>query len=44
MQEIGKEVRETLVLVPAKAVLRQDVYYTYACKNCEKNEETDAEK
>ena len=36
MQEIGKEVRETLVLVPAKAVLRQDVYYTYACKNCEK--------
>ena len=44
MQEIGKEVRETLALVPAKAVLRQDVYYTYACKNCEKNEETDAEK
>ena len=44
MQEIGKEVRETLVLKPAEAVLRQDVYYTYACKNCEKNEETDAEK
>jgi len=43
MQEIGKEVRETLVLKPAEAVLRQDVYYTYACKNCEKNEETDAE-
>ena len=36
MQEIGKEVRETLVLKPAEAVLRQDVYYTYACKNCEK--------
>ena len=44
MQEIGKEVRETLVLVPAKAVLRQNVYYTYACKNCEKNEGTDAGK
>lgn len=44
MGEIGKEVRETLVLVPAKAVLRQEVYYTYACKNCEENEETDGEK
>ena len=44
MSEIGREVRETLVLVPAKAVLRRDVYYTYACKNCEKNEETDGEK
>ena len=44
MQEIGKEVRETLVLIPAQAKLRQDVYYTYACKNCEKNEENDAGK
>lgn len=44
MREIGQEVRETLVLVPAKAILRQDIYYTYACKNCEKNEETDAGK
>lgn len=32
MREIGKEVRETLVLIPAKATLRQDVYYTYACE------------
>ena len=38
MQEIGTEVRETLVFVPAKAVLRQDVYYSYACKGCEKND------
>lgn len=44
MQEIGKEVRETLVFEPAKAILRQDVYFTYACENCEKNEEADAEK
>lgn len=36
MQEIGIEVRETLVFVPAKAVVRQDVYYSYACKGCEK--------
>ncbi|MBR1495877.1 MAG: IS66 family transposase zinc-finger binding domain-containing protein, partial [Acidaminococcaceae bacterium] len=35
MQTIGKEVRETLELIPAKAVLHRDIYYTYACKNCE---------
>lgn len=29
---------ETLVLVPAKATLRQDIYYTYACEHCEKND------
>ena len=33
MQEIGTEVRETLKLIPAKAMLRRDVYYTYACEN-----------
>lgn len=38
MREIGSEVRETLVLIPAKAVLRRDVYYTYACENCQKND------
>ena len=36
MREIGTEVRETLKLIPAKAILRKDVYYTYACENCEK--------
>ena len=25
-------------LIPAKAILRRDVYYTYACENCEKND------
>ncbi len=40
MREIGSEVRETLVLIPAKAVLRQDVYYTYACERCQKNDIT----
>ena len=38
MQVIGKEVRETLELIPAKAVLHRDIYYTYACKNCEEND------
>jgi len=30
MREIGSEARETLVLQPAKAILRRDIYYTYA--------------
>ena len=38
MREIGTEARETLKLIPAKAILRRDVYYTYACENCEKND------
>ena len=36
MQQIGKEVRRTLILVPAQASIREDVYYTYACANCQK--------
>ena len=41
MTEIGKEVRRRLELVPAKAVVVEDWYYTYACRNCEKkNTET----
>ncbi len=38
MREIGSEVRETLVLQPAKAILRRDIYYTYACENCQKED------
>lgn len=38
MVEIGTELHESLELVPAKAILRKDVYYTYACKKCEKND------
>lgn len=29
MREIGTEVRETLKLIPAKAIFSRDVYYTY---------------
>ena len=33
--EIGKEVHRTLQMKPAEFWIREDVYYTYACKNCE---------
>ena len=33
--EIGKEVRRSLMMKPAEFWIREDVYYTYACKNCE---------
>ena len=39
MEEIGKEVHRSLQMEPAKFWIREDVYYTYACKNCE--QETD---
>ena len=35
MVEIGKEVRRSLKMKPAEFWVREDVYYTYACKNCE---------
>ena len=34
MEQIGREVRRTLVLHPAAATIREDVYYTYACQRC----------
>lgn len=37
MVEIGKEVVETVKVIPAQYILRKDIYYTYACKNCEEN-------
>ena len=38
MAVIGKEVRETLVFKPAEAYIRQDVYYTYGCRRCDKED------
>ena len=35
MLEIGKEVRRSLQMEPAKFWVREDWYYTYACKVCE---------
>jgi len=41
MTEIGKDVRRRLKLVPVKAVVVEDWYYTYACRSCEReNTET----
>lgn len=34
---IGKKVRETLKLIPAKAVIERHIQYTYGCRDCEKN-------
>ncbi len=38
MREIGTETVETIKFYPARAVLVRDVYYTYACKRCEKED------
>lgn len=35
MEEIGKEVRRSLKIEPAWFWIQEDVYYTYACKQCE---------
>jgi len=34
---IGKNIRETLKLIPAKAVIEQHIQYVYGCRDCEKN-------
>lgn len=38
MTEIGKEVVRTLKIIPAQMVVREDIYYTYACRNCSENQ------
>lgn len=35
MVEIGKEIRHPLQMEPARFWVREDRFYTYACKNCE---------
>ena len=37
MTEIGKEVVRTLEIIPAQTIVREDIYYTYACKSCGEN-------
>ena len=34
MTEIGKEVVRTMEIIPAQTIVREDIYYTYACKRC----------
>lgn len=36
MEEIGTEVKRTLVITPPSYGVREDVYHIYACKACEK--------
>ena len=38
MTEIGKEVIRTLEIIPAQMVVREDIYFTYACQNCNKED------
>ena len=41
MKEIGTEVVRTLKIVPAKIVVHEDIYHTYACKQCNNDESAD---
>ena len=34
--EIGRDVRRTLVMIPAQVKIREDVYYAYSCQRCRK--------
>ena len=38
MEIIGKKVTKHLEIIPAQVKIREDVYYTYACKKCHENE------
>ena len=38
LTEIGKEVVRTLEIIPAQMVVREDIYFTYACRNCNKED------
>ena len=36
MHTMGKETRDELKVIPAKAIITRHVRYTYSCRNCEK--------
>lgn len=36
MTPIGKEVTRKFKIIPARTVIAEDHYYSYACRNCEK--------
>ena len=38
MTEIGKEVVRTLEIIPAQIIVKEDIYYTYACKSCDQKD------
>jgi transposase len=37
LHAMGKDIREELKIIPAKAVIIRHIRYTYACRNCEAN-------
>lgn len=37
--EIGKEIHQKLKIIPAKVILHEDHYYTYACATCKETAE-----
>lgn len=39
LHKMGKEIREELKIIPAKAVITQHVQHVYSCRNCEQNSE-----
>lgn len=39
LHTMGREIREELKIIPAKAVLVRHVQHVYSCRNCEKNSE-----
>lgn len=40
MRDIGVEVRQEIILVPAKVILREHAVHSYACRPCETNDIT----
>ena len=38
MEVIGKKVTKHLEMIPAQVRIREDVYFTYACRKCHENE------
>ena len=38
MTEIGTEVVNKLKIIPAQTIVEQNIYYTYACQSCNKND------
>ena len=38
MEIIGKKVTKHLEMIPAQVIIREDVYFTYACKKCHEDE------
>ena len=37
--ELGKEVRRTIVIIPAQVMIREDVFYNYKCNKCTTGDE-----